>query len=101
MCKLDKPGNVIPTVIIDNKRTRITKWHFKNHWDNTGWHRHQYDYIVTPLFDGKLEINIGSGENTNALMQNGIPYSQEVGAEHDVINGNVFECAFIEIEFLE
>jgi hypothetical protein len=53
------------------------------------------------LFDGKLEINIGSGENTNALMQNGIPYLQEVGAEHDVINGNDFECAFIEIEFLE
>jgi hypothetical protein len=30
-----------------------------------------------------------------------VPYFREVGVEHDVINGNNFECAFIEIEFLK
>ena len=33
-------------------------------------------------------------------MKSGEPYFREVGVEHDVINGNDFECAFVEIEFL-
>ena len=51
--------------------------------------------------DGQLEINLGSSENTIAPMESGVPYFREVGVEHDVINGNDFECAFIEIEFLK
>jgi hypothetical protein len=53
------------------------------------------------LFDGVLEIDLGDGEKTKAQMQNGVPYFREVGVEHDVINGNDFECAFVELELLE
>ena len=74
----------------------------RNRGDSTGWHRHEYDYVIVPLFDGQLEINTGSGEeHTIAPMQNGVPYFREVGVEHDVMNGNDFECAFVEIEFLK
>ena len=52
-------------------------------------------------FDGKLEIDLGNGERAEAVLQNGVPYFRELGVEHDVINGNDFECAFIEVEFLE
>lgn len=100
MCS-GKTGNAIPTVLIENERTRVTQWRFKKYGDNTGWHRHAYDYVVVPLFDGQLEIDTGSSERTIAKMQNGIPYFREVGVEHDVINGNDFECAFVEIEFLK
>jgi hypothetical protein len=54
-----------------------------------------------PLFDGQLEIHLGSSEDTIAPMKSGVPYFREAGVEHDVINGNDFECAFIEIEFLK
>ena len=64
----------------------------------TGWHRHEYDYVVVPLFDGVLEIDLGNGERVTAPMQNGVPYFRELGVEHDVINGNDFECAFVEVE---
>ncbi len=101
MCDQGKPGNAVPTIFIENERTRVTEWRFKNRGDNTGWHRHEYDYVVVPLFDGQLEINTGSGENVIAPMQNGVPYFREVGVEHDVINGNDFECAFVEIESLK
>jgi len=34
-------------------------------------------------------------------MQNGAPYFREIGVAHDVINGNDFACAFVEVELLE
>jgi quercetin dioxygenase-like cupin family protein len=94
-------GTATATVQIENERARVTEWRFANRGDNTGWHRHDYDYVVVPLFDGRLEIDLGNGERVTAQMQNGIPYYRELGVEHDVINANDFECAFVEIELLE
>ena len=96
-----KRGSATPTIFIDNNRVRVTEWRFAKRGDNTGWHRHEYDYVVVPLFDGELHIDTGNGELTVAKMSNGVPYYRNVGVEHDVINGNDFECAFVEIELLE
>jgi len=94
-------GTAVPTVKIANERVKVTEWRFAARGDNTGWHRHAYDYVVIPLFDGVLEIDLGEGERVTAQMKNGVPYYRELGAEHDVINGNDFECAFVEVELLE
>ena len=94
-------GTAVPTVMIENERVKVTEWRFAARGDNTGWHRHAYDYVVIPLFDGVLEIDLGEGERVTAQMKNGVPYYRELGAEHDVINGNDFECAFVEVELLE
>lgn len=93
-------GTAIPTILIINEKTRVTEWRFKKRGDNTGWHRHEYDYMVVPLFDGRLDIDNGEGELVNSLLRSGVPYFRKAGIEHDVINGNDFECAFIEIEYL-
>ena len=94
-------GTAVQAVEIENNRVKVTKWLFLKRGDNTGWHRHPYDYVVVPLFDGVLEIDVGNGERIKAQMKHGIPYYRDLGVEHDVINGNDFECAFIEIELLE
>lgn len=94
-------GTAKPTVLIDNERVRVTEWRFGKREDNTGWHRHEYDYVVVPLFDGNLEIDTGEESRTIAAMKNGVPYFRKAGVEHDVINGNDFACAFIEIEILD
>ncbi|PHO04067.1 cupin [Rhodobacteraceae bacterium 4F10] len=94
-------GTAIPTVMIQNERVLVTEWRFKKRGDNTGWHRHAYDYVVIPQFDGVLEIDLGNGERVTAQMQSGVPYFREIGVEHDVINANDFECAFVEVELLE
>lgn len=101
MCKDAEPGTAAATVFIDNERTRVTEWRFPKGGDNTGWHTHDYDYVVVPLFDGFLEIDTPDGQRTRAELKHGVPYYRELGVKHDVINGNDFECAFIEIEFLE
>jgi len=94
-------GTARSTVIIDNDRTRVTEWRFPRRGDNTGWHRHAYDYVVVPLFNGALEIESDDGQKTLAEMKHGVPYFRNVGVEHDVISANDFECAFVEIEFLD
>lgn len=101
MCVVENSGNAIGTVQIDNDRVRVTEWRFKKRGDNTGWHRHAFDYVVVPLFDGILEIDLGNGERTTAELKTGVPYYRALGVEHDVINGNDFECAFIEVEVLQ
>jgi len=100
MCDTPQSGRAKGEVLIENDTTRVTKWQFEKRGDNTGWHRHAFDYVVVPLFDGQLEIDNGGGETSFAQLKNGVPYFRELGVEHDVINGNDFECAFIEIEFL-
>ena len=49
-------GTAIGTPLIDNKRTKVTEWSFSAKGDNTGWHKHDYDYVVIPLFTGDLCI---------------------------------------------
>jgi quercetin dioxygenase-like cupin family protein len=94
-------GTATSTLQIENDRVKVTEWRFAARGDNTGWHRHAYDYVVVPLFDGTLDIDLGGGERMQAHLQKGIPYYRGFGTEHDVINDNDFECAFIEIELLE
>ena len=100
MCA-DSKGSAVGTVKIENQRTRVTEWRFAKKGDNTGWHRHAYDYVVVPLFDGTLRIKQSDGEVVIATLRHGEPYFRALGVEHDVISDNDFECAFVEVEFLD
>ena len=86
------------TVFIDNERTRVTEWRFAP-GASTGWHRHEYDYVVVPMLDGKLGLSSGESESQIAELSAGVPYFRKEGVEHDVTNVNDFEYAVIEIEF--
>ena len=90
-------NQAVPTQYIDNERTRVTEWRFAP-GASTGWHRHEYDYVIVPLMDGKLHL-VGPGqERTTAELEAGVPYFRPKGVEHDVINANDFEFVFVEIE---
>lgn len=88
----------VPEVQHDDGRTRVTKWNFAPGAE-TGWHRHEYDYIVVPVTTGPLTIVSESGES-QAELTLGQSYTRKVGVEHNVINRNDFPFAFVEIEFL-
>jgi quercetin dioxygenase-like cupin family protein len=85
-------------IFIDNERTRVTEWRFAP-GASTGRHRHEYDYVVVPMLDGKLKLTTGAAETQLAELRAGVPYFRQVGVEHDVTNVNEFEYAFVEIEF--
>jgi beta-alanine degradation protein BauB len=90
------PGTAKATVLIDNDRVIVTEYRFTP-GANTGWHRHAYDYVVVPLMDGRVRLATSQGESV-AEMKAGIPYFRNKGVEHDVINANEGEYAFIEVE---
>jgi quercetin dioxygenase-like cupin family protein len=90
-------ANAVPTVFLDNERVRVTEWRFAP-GAATGRHRHEMDYVVVPLVDGELELVGQAGERTRAELRKGVPYFRNSGVEHDVINANPYEFAFIEIE---
>ncbi len=91
------PGTAVGTKLIDNDRVTVWEWRFPKLGDNTGWHKHGHDYVVVPLMDGKLKI-ISKDGDTVAGMTAGAPYFRSAGVEHDVVNANSGEYAFIEIE---
>ncbi len=84
-------------VFIDNERARVTEWRFAP-GAATGWHRHEHDYVVVPLLDGRLELIEPDGTRISDLRK-GVPYFRGAGVEHDVVNANDFEYLFVEIEF--
>ncbi|MEQ1874423.1 MAG: cupin domain-containing protein [Ilumatobacteraceae bacterium] len=87
----------VPTVQIDNDRVIVTEWRFAPGAE-TGWHRHAHDYVVVPLADGKLRITGLDGQTTEAALRHGVSYTRAAGVEHNVINANAFEFAFVEVE---
>ncbi len=84
------------TVLIDNERVAVHEWRFAPGAE-TGWHVHAFDYVVVPLTTGRLRIVSAEGESISELVV-GAPYFRSAGAEHNVINANDHEFAFIETE---
>jgi quercetin dioxygenase-like cupin family protein len=89
-------GTAKATVLIENDKVIVTEWRMEP-GSNTGWHRHGHDYVVLPLMDGKVKIETKDGTNF-ADNRQGVPYFRNEGVEHDVINTEQREYAFIEIE---
>jgi beta-alanine degradation protein BauB len=81
---------------VDNERVTVWEYRFAP-GANTGWHRHGHDYVVVPLMDGQVKLVTKDGTSF-AEMKAGAPYFRQAGVEHDVINANDTEYAFIEIE---
>ena len=86
-------------VKIDRPHVRVTEYRFRPGAE-TGWHRHAHDYVVVPLLDGKLLLEEPGGTSRVADLTAHEPYARGAGVEHNVVNANAFEFAFLEIELL-
>lgn len=86
-----------PTLKIDDDRVRVTEWRFAP-GAATGWHVHEYPYVVVPLTTGELEMIDESGTASRARLTMHEPYNKPAGVAHDVVNPNDFDFAFLEIE---
>ena len=93
---MSSPPSAVPTVQVDNERVRVTEWRFAP-GAQTGWHRHEYDYVVVPMTTGKLRIDNGGSEAIAELVV-GQSYFRPALVEHNVINANPYELVFVELE---
>ena len=83
---------------IENDRARVTR-HKMAPGAHTGLHRHEYDYIIVPVTNGRMRLVQGGRESTAELTA-GVAYFRAAGVEHDVINGGDRDLIFVEIEFV-
>ena len=93
----DESEKAQPTVQVDNDRARVTEWRFAP-GAATGYHRHEYDYVIVPMRTGTLKLIGPDGEEIFAELVTGQTYFRAAGVEHDVINANDHEFVFIETE---
>ena len=84
---------------IDNERVRVTAWRFAP-GATTGFHRHEYAYVIVPLTTGRLAASGPAGDGVAELVA-GVSYFRPAGVEHDVRNANSFDFAFVELELKE
>lgn len=85
-------------VHIDNDQCRVTEWRFAP-GAATGWHRHEWPYVVTPVTDGTLRLVGPGGVESAATLIAGQSYYRDAGVEHDVINAGDAELRFVEVEW--
>ena len=85
-------------IMIDNKRTRVTRWSFEV-GEDTGQHIHEFDYVVVPMEDGQLKIVDQDGTVLISDLIKGKSYYRNKGVNHNVSNHNDFPFSFVEIEF--
>jgi len=84
-------------VMVDNEHVRVTEWRFAP-GAATGWHRHGFDYVITPVSGGHFEIVGPGGARTPFQMEPGRSYFRAAGVEHDVINVGDTPASFVEVE---
>ena len=82
--------------IEDNDRVRITEWRFAPGAE-TGWHRHERDYVIVYRTAGKHLVETLEG-GIALEVREGHSYFRKAGVEHNVVNVGDDEIVLVETE---
>ncbi|WP_137120059.1 cupin domain-containing protein [Segeticoccus rhizosphaerae] len=86
-------------VQIDNPEVRATRWTLAQ-GEETGQHRHEYDYVVVPLAVARMQVHHADGTKTTSELATGESYYKPAGAEHNVRNEDAEVLDFVEVEIV-
>jgi len=85
------------TILIDDARVRVTRFDFAP-GDETGWHRHAHDYVITAVTDCRMRLDEPDTGAREVTVAAGDAYRRDEGVEHNVINAGDRPMAFVEVE---
>lgn len=85
------------TQLIDDARVRVTRFDFEP-GQQTGWHMHGYDYVITAITDCHMRLQHPDGSTTEVTVPAGTAYRRNEGIEHNVINAGAALMSFVEVE---
>ena len=88
------------TLLVENERVRVTRFDFEPNQE-TGWHIHEYDYVITAITDCFMMLQNPDGTEAESEVTAGNAYMRDAGVHHNVINTSDQKMSFIEIEFKE
>lgn len=80
----------------ENRDVRVTLWRFAPGTE-TGWHVHEFDYVVVPVQGGSLTVETTAGRAAYPI-HTAQSYARPKGTEHNIVNETASEIAFVEIE---
>lgn len=84
-------------VIANNDRVRVTIWTFAD-GEETGDHRHEYDYVVVPVTGGEFVVIDRSGATSEMIQEPSVAYLGRKGTDHNVINRSGRTAVFVDVE---
>jgi quercetin dioxygenase-like cupin family protein len=87
------------TLLAEDEKVRITRFDF-DPGQETGWHVHEHNYVITAITDCFMVIQHPDGTQTRSEVIAGSAYSRNAGVCHNVINGSERQMSFIEIEIM-
>ncbi|MDO9398287.1 MAG: cupin [Herbiconiux sp.] len=82
---------------IDDERVRVTTWSFENAGDSTGFHVHEFDYVLVPITGGTLTAVAQDGSSRTLTQVAGSPYTGVAGLAHTV-TADADGIVFVEVE---
>ncbi len=85
------------TILVDDARVRVTRFDFAA-GDETGWHRHGHDYVITAVIDCPMLLEEPGGGTRHVLVSAGTAYRRDRGVEHNVVNDGPAPMSFVEVE---
>ena len=88
---------LVSQVQVDNADVRVTRWTLAV-GDDTGEHRHQYDYVVVPITASRMHITNADGSQMTSDLAPGYSYYRTAGAQHNVRNAGLDILDFVEVE---
>ena len=90
----------LSTLLVEDQKVRVTRFDFGPDQE-TGWHIHEYDYVITAITDCFMWLQHPDGTETESEVAAGNAYIRDAGVHHNVINISDKKMSFIEIEFKE
>lgn len=85
------------TALLDDGRVRVTRFDFQPGAE-TGWHRHELDYVIVPLTACHMALEEPGGASREVKIAAGESYRRDAGVEHNVINASNTLMSFVEVE---
>ena len=84
-------------LLLEDEKVRVTLFDF-DPGQETGWHVHEYDYVITAVTNCFMMLQHPDGSQTISEVPAGNAYSRDAGVSHNVINTSDQQMSFIEIE---
>lgn len=85
------------TSLIEDTAVRVTRFDL-DPGAETGWHRHEMDYVITAITDCPMLLEEPGGGTREVLVKSGDAYKRAAGVEHNVINNGAQPMRFVEVE---
>jgi len=85
-------------VLHDDDRTCITLFTIKP-GEQTGWHRHEYDYVAVQQSSGRLHFDFADGSTRDIDYTPGVALAVKAPVEHNATNVGDVNIIALEIEY--